>query len=44
MTWEITYNGFLQTVTRSFPSRERGEQWLRQIGRKDLIPQLKQVA
>ena len=35
--WEIRYNGFLQEVHRTFPTYQRAVQWLRQIGRKDLI-------
>lgn len=42
MQWQVTYKGFLQTVTRSFESREAAETWLRQTGRRDLIPQLKE--
>ena len=42
--WTITYRGFLQTITRKFPSKESGELWLRQIGRSDLIPKLKTPA
>ena len=33
----VTYRGFLQTVSRSFPTRDKAEQWCRQIGRIDLI-------
>lgn len=28
----VTYPGFLQTVTRRFPSRKAAEQWARQAG------------
>lgn len=28
----VTYDGFLQRVTRIFPTRERAEQWARQAG------------
>ena len=30
--YKVTYNGFLQTVERFFPTLERAEQWIRQIG------------
>ncbi len=28
----VTYPGFLQPVSRTFPNRERAEQWARQVG------------
>ena len=33
MTWRVSYYGFLQEVVRFFPTRERAEQWARQVGR-----------
>ena len=30
--WTVRYQGFLQTVERSFPSKQRAEQWARQCG------------
>jgi len=39
----IKYRGFLQTVTRVFKTRERAEQWLKQIGRSDLINKIERV-
>ena len=42
-THTVRYRGFLQDVTRTFPTHERAEQWLRQIGRADLIPSIKEV-
>lgn len=32
MKIRVTYSGFLQTVTRDFPTLERAEQWARQAG------------
>lgn len=28
----VTYAGFLQRIVRTFPNRERAEQWARQVG------------
>ena len=39
----IYYNGFLQAVYREFPSYTRCKQWLRQIGRSDLIPNINRL-
>ena len=36
--FSITYNGFLQTVSKQFPTREAAETWLRQVGKSELIP------
>lgn len=33
MAWTVTYPGWLQTVRRTFPSRERAEQWVEQVGK-----------
>lgn len=33
--WIVSYPGFLQQVTRVFESRERAEQWARQVGKFD---------
>lgn len=30
--WTVTYRGFLQAVTRAFKTKERAEQWARQVG------------
>ena len=30
--WTVTYRGFLQTVSRSFDTKERAIQWARQCG------------
>jgi hypothetical protein len=35
--YAVQYRGFLQTVVRTFSTRERAEQWCRQIGRADLV-------
>ncbi len=35
--YSITYRGFLQTVHREFNTYEEATQWLRQIGRPELI-------
>jgi len=43
MKHRITYQGFLQTVDRTFDSHADGVRWLRQIGRKDLIHRLQPV-
>ncbi len=40
MKYIISYSGFLEQVKREFDTRERAEQWCRQIGRKDLIPSI----
>ncbi len=29
----VSYPGFLQFITRDFPSRAEAEQWLRQVGK-----------
>lgn len=33
--WVVRYSGFLQQVERRFPTRERAEQWARQVGMFD---------
>ena len=33
----VRYSGFLQTVTRTFTTKERAVQWCAQVGRKDAI-------
>ena len=43
MRYEIRYHGVLQEIHRVFPTYERAIQWLRQIGRKDLIRQIRAV-
>ncbi len=30
--WTVTYRGFLQTITRTFPTHTRAVQWARQVG------------
>ena len=32
MKYTVTYRGFLQPVVRTFQTRERAEQWARQVG------------
>lgn len=36
-SWRVTYRGFLQTVTRTFPSFYAAEDWARRVGRPDAI-------
>ena len=36
----ICYKGFLQTIYRKFNSYNRAVQWLRQIGKPELISQI----
>lgn len=31
--WRVTYRGFLQEISRDFPTLAQAEQWLRQIGK-----------
>ena len=40
---EIRYRGFLTLICRQFDTRERAVQWLRQIGRADLIDYIKDI-
>ena len=39
----IKYESFLQTIKRTFKTRALAEKWLHQIGRKDLIDQIKET-
>ena len=32
MPYTVTYTGFLQTITRTFPTKQRAEQWAQQVG------------
>ena len=41
--YAVRYRGFLQSVSRMFSTRERAEQWCRQIGRPDLIRTIVEV-
>ena len=36
----ICYKGFLQTIYRQFKTYDRAVQWLRQIGKPELIPHI----
>ncbi len=39
----VSYSAFLQRVTREFDTRERAEQWCRQIGKSHLIPYIREA-
>lgn len=41
--FEIAYEGFLGNNRRTFPSKMRAEQWLRQVGKPELIRHIKQI-
>jgi len=32
--WTVTYRGFLQVVCRTFATRKRAVQWVRQVGKE----------
>ena len=40
---EIRYRGFLASICRQFDTRKQAVQWLRQIGRADLIDYIEEV-
>lgn len=41
--YRITYSGMFYPVVREFETRERAEQWLRQIGKSNLIMSIERV-
>ena len=41
--FKIEYKGFLQEIKREFGTREKAEQWLRQIGKPELIKDIEEV-